>query len=126
MTINTYTEQERIAMGSIKVLYYNEHRPKLKVDGVTYINLDDTNEARIKPKLIKEIMDGADCIIVPITFHQGVYLPSRVYTASEGCGCAFMSYDTAKTLAGKSRMSQKTTHIAKELLERINNWSYCL
>ena len=125
MTINTYTEQERIAMGSIKVLHYDEHRPKHKVDGVTYINLNDTIEMSIKPKLIKELMDGADCIIVPITLHEGAYLPSRVYTESEGCGCAFMTHDTAKNLVGKSRMSKKTKDIAKELLERINKWSYC-
>ena len=126
MTKHTYTEAERIAMSSITVLHYDEHRPSLKVEGVTYINLKDTIEMSITPKFIKKLMDGADCIIVPITFHEGAYLPSRVCTESEGCGCAIMTYDTAKKLAGKSRISSKTKGIAKELLERINKWSYCL
>lgn len=126
MTMHTYTEEERIAMGSIKVLHYNEHRPKLKVDGVTYVNLDDTIEMKITPKLIKELMDGEECIVVPFTLHEGAYLPSRVYTESEGCGCAFMTFDTAKKLAGKSRMSKKTKRLAENFLERINKWSYCL
>lgn len=119
--MNTSLIKQAQAMSSVVILHTKHRQPTHTVTGVSYIEATKPiNEA-----YLKELMDKGDYIAMPVTYNKGSYYPNRIHSHHETAGYALMSKESAKSIAGKQRISERLRDKTKSILFSAITSSYC-
>lgn len=119
--MNTSFIKQAQAMSSVVILHTKHRQPTHTVTGVSYIEATKPiNEA-----YLKELMDKGDYIAMPVTYNKGSYYPNRIHSHHETAGYALMSKESAKSITGKQRISERLRDKTKSILFSAITSSYC-
>lgn len=119
--MNTLLIKQSQAMSSVVILHTKNRQPKQAVAGINYIEATKP----ISESYLKELMDKSDYIAMPVTYNNGSYYPNRIHSHHETAGYALISKASAKSIAGKKRLSERLRDKTKSILFSAITSSYC-
>lgn len=113
-------EVEIINKANIVVFHAKCHQPLYKIEGVNYVGSTDS----INVQSASEMMN-CESIALPITFNGGCYYAQRVNDYHQVIGVSMVSCDDIKEMLNNYRLSEREIKGFRELLAKINRFSYC-
>ena len=119
--MKTAVFQQAQAMSCVTIIHTSNRQPKNMVAGVNYIEA----QKPINSTYLKELMNEGHFIAMPVTYDNGNYYPNRINSHHETAGYALMSNQSAKSIAGKQRLSERLRDKTKSLLFSAITGSYC-